>query len=104
MSEPAIASLPGPKRDGGVGAIVGGPGAAVTAGVAEVGRSVDTDGGDCANRGAVGAMRRHPTADQTRDATPPLPGLWPMAVPQRWPNGSALVHASGPPGVCGFSL
>src|SRR3954447_17553863 len=104
MSEPAIASLPGPNRDAGVRELVEGPGAAVTAGAPEAGRSLDADGGNCANRGAFGAMRRHPNADQTRDATPPLPGRWLMAVPQRWPNGSAQVCASRPPRVHGFSL
>jgi hypothetical protein len=49
-------------------------------------------------------MRRHPTADQRIDATPPLPGRWLIAVPQPWPNGSALVHASGPARVYGFSF
>jgi hypothetical protein len=84
--------------------VVAGPAASVTAGVAEAGGLVEKDGGDCASTGAFGAMRRHPTADQRIDATPPLPGRWLIAVPQPWPNGSALVHASGPARVYGFSF
>jgi hypothetical protein len=38
--------------------MVVGPEAELTAGAAEAPRSVDTDGGDCANRRKFGAMRR----------------------------------------------